>query len=179
LVSRGRAGFLTDGRPHTGDRPRRERSGQVGRKILQDAANTLPHMITSERLGHGDLETLAGLPDGTIAIDLLTCEARRDDVPVSLEIVQLLTEWLTDRLGRHGGALCDLAEARMELELRTDALPPTAPARSRLTGRARVALQRATARSRPVEPAGACGTTATDERRRRYGPRAVTRRKIA
>ena len=103
--------------------PGAKRSGQVGRKILQDAANTLPHMIMSERLGHGDLETVAELPDGTIAIDLLTCEARRGGVPVSLEIVQLQTEWLADRLGRHGVARCDLAEARMELELRTDALP--------------------------------------------------------
>ena len=80
-------------------------------------------MIMSERMGHGDLETLARLPDGTIAIDLLTCEARRGGAVVSLEIVRHLTEWLSDRLGRHGVALRDLAEARMELELRTDALP--------------------------------------------------------
>jgi hypothetical protein len=43
----------------------------VGRKILQDVANTLPQMFVGWRMAEG-LESLAELPDGTLEIDVLT-----------------------------------------------------------------------------------------------------------
>jgi hypothetical protein len=48
----------------------------MAHNILQDAANTLPHMIMGERMSCADLETLAQRPDGTLSIDLLRREAR-------------------------------------------------------------------------------------------------------
>jgi hypothetical protein len=107
------------------DRAWREREwGLVGQNILQDAANTLPRMIMSERMGFPDLEMLAGLPDGTLSIDLLAGEAVHSaGQPAPLQIVQHLAEWLVDRLGSRGVSLSDLAEARLELAFRTDAVP--------------------------------------------------------
>jgi hypothetical protein len=42
----------------------------MGRKILQDVANTLPHMLVA-RMRPDDLEILALLPDGKFSLDLL------------------------------------------------------------------------------------------------------------
>src|SRR5205807_4199934 len=70
--------------------------------ILQDVANTLPHMIMGERMPYADLEVLAELPDGKLSIDLLTREARHSSAaPVALEIVDHLAEWLGERLASH------------------------------------------------------------------------------
>jgi hypothetical protein len=93
-------------------------------RTLQDFANALPHMIMSERMGHADMEALAELPDGLLKIDLLTREARHSDGdPVSLQVVQVLAEWLKKRLGGHDKADADLAGAELELSLRTNAVP--------------------------------------------------------
>jgi len=96
----------------------------VGRSILQDVANTLPHMIMSERMGHTDLETLAELSDGSLQVDRLTCEARHSagDI-VSLQIVHDLAAWMENRLGSHDQIDADLAGAKLELAFRTDTVP--------------------------------------------------------
>lgn len=96
----------------------------MGRNLLQDVANTLPHMIMSERMGHVDLEKLAELPDGSLQIDLLTCEARHSaGNTVSLQVVRDLAEWLRNRLVSRDQINADLAEAALELAFRTDAVP--------------------------------------------------------
>jgi hypothetical protein len=96
----------------------------VGRNLLQDLANTLPHMILSERMGHVDLEKLAELPDGSLQIDLLTCEARHSaGNTVSLQVVRDLADWLRNRLISRDQINANLAEAALELAFRTDAVP--------------------------------------------------------
>ena len=93
----------------------------MGQNIIQDAANTLPHMVMSERIGYDDLEQLAELPDGMLSIDLLKGEAHHEvGGTISLQIVQALSEWLGRRLGKRALGLHDLAEAGMVLLLRTD-----------------------------------------------------------
>jgi hypothetical protein len=96
----------------------------VGRNILQDVANTLPHMIMSERMGRGDLETLAELPDGSLQIDLLTSAARHSaGETVSLQVLRDLANWLNSRLGSRDQVNADLAGAELEFTFRTDAVP--------------------------------------------------------
>ena len=46
----------------------------MDRKILQDAAHTLPRMLLGSRVTD-DLEKLAELPDGKLEIDLLKATA--------------------------------------------------------------------------------------------------------
>jgi hypothetical protein len=96
----------------------------MARNILQDVANTLPHMIMGERMPFADLEVLAELPDGKLSIDLLTREARHSSTSqVALEIVGHLAAWLGERLANHGFSVGDLVAAHLELTLRTDAVP--------------------------------------------------------
>jgi hypothetical protein len=96
----------------------------MGQNILQDVANTLPHMIMSERMGYADLETLAELPDGSLQIDLLTCEVRHSaGANVSLQVVRDLADWLKNRLGGRDQIDSNLAGAQLELAFRTDAVP--------------------------------------------------------
>jgi len=94
------------------------------RKILQDVANTLPHMIMGERMSYDDLETLAQRQDGTLSIDLARREARDSSgAVVPLKIVEHLAEWLENRLGNNGVDVSDLSRAHLALTLRTDAVP--------------------------------------------------------
>lgn len=96
----------------------------MARNILQDVANTLPHMIMGERMPFADLEVLAELPDGSLAIDLLRREARHvSGSPVPLQIVGLLAQWFEERLANHGFSIGDLAAAHLEIGFRTDAVP--------------------------------------------------------
>jgi hypothetical protein len=96
----------------------------MARSILQDAANTLPHMIMGERMAFADLEVLAELPDGTLAIDLVKREARTSrGSPLELSIVTHLAAWFDKRLGDHGLSVGDLSQAQLELTFRTDAVP--------------------------------------------------------
>jgi hypothetical protein len=91
------------------------------RILLQDAANTLPCMIMSERLGNDDLERLAALPDGTLTVDLVAGTARHSSQPdpIGLEIVEHLSLWLKTRLGEEAFAN-HLAHAVLTVSIRTD-----------------------------------------------------------
>ncbi len=93
----------------------------MGHNVVQDAANTLPHMIMSERIGYADLEAMAQLPDGIFSIDLLSRQTdHASGMPVALQIVEQLSDWLEQRLAKKGLGMRDLVEARLALALRTD-----------------------------------------------------------
>ena len=94
------------------------------RILLQDAANTLPCMVMSERIGNDDLERLADLPDGTLTMDLVAGTAHHSSQPdpIDLEIVAHLSEWLKARLGEDAFAN-HLAHAVLTVSIRTDRVP--------------------------------------------------------
>jgi hypothetical protein len=91
------------------------------RILLRDAANTLPCMVMSERIGNDDLERLAALPDGTLTMDLVAGTARHSSQPdpIHLEIVAHLSGWLKTRLGDDAFAN-HLAHAVLTVSIRTD-----------------------------------------------------------
>jgi hypothetical protein len=90
------------------------------RILLRDAANTLPCMVMSDRIGNDDLERLAALPDGTLTLDLIAGTARHSSQPdpIHLEIVAHLSGWLKTRLGEEAFAN-HLAHAVLTVSIRT------------------------------------------------------------
>ncbi len=92
------------------------------RAILQGIANNLSQMAMGERLSHADLETLAGLPDGRLDLDLLARTAGHSSgTPIHLGIVAHLADWLVQRLRPVPDAR--LRRAVLIVTLRTDRVP--------------------------------------------------------
>lgn len=95
----------------------------MGRKILQDVANTLPNILVA-RMHIVDLETLAHLPDGSLSLNLLAHTARHSlGGDIELKIVDELTDWLKTRLVKNQVAVSDLTKAELVAAIRTDKIP--------------------------------------------------------
>jgi hypothetical protein len=92
----------------------------MGRKILQDVANTLPNMLVA-RMHLDDLETLALLPDGTLSLDLLSLAAHHSlGGVIELKFVEKIAAWLKTRLIKNRILVSDLSKAELVVVIRTD-----------------------------------------------------------
>jgi hypothetical protein len=92
----------------------------MGRKVLQDVANTLPQMLVGWRMGD-DMEALAALPDGTLDIDVLAGTAVHTAASLpELRIVGELHAWLIDRLEKAGLPRDQMTDARLVAAICTD-----------------------------------------------------------
>jgi hypothetical protein len=95
----------------------------MDRKILQDAAHTLPRMLLGSRVTD-DLEKLAELPDGKLEVDLLKGTARHSSGAVlELLVVSESAAWLNQRLDGAGVSVAELENAQLEVTIRTDRVP--------------------------------------------------------
>jgi hypothetical protein len=92
----------------------------VGRKILQDVANTLPQMFVGWRMVE-DLETLAELPDGTLEIDVLTETVRHSSgLTPRLHIAGELAAWLRNRLDEARLSPTEITKAHLAVVICTE-----------------------------------------------------------
>ena len=92
----------------------------VGRKILQDFANSLCHMLVGWRMGE-DLELLADLPDGTLNLDVLSGTATHSvNGHVNLHIARELQAWLQHRLLKSRIEPSSIAQAAVTATVRTN-----------------------------------------------------------
>jgi hypothetical protein len=92
----------------------------MGRKVLQDVANTLPQMLVGWRMGD-DMEALAALPDGTLDIDVLAGTAVHTVASLpELRIVGELHAWLKDRLEKEGILREQLTDAHLVAAICTE-----------------------------------------------------------
>jgi hypothetical protein len=92
----------------------------LGRKIFQDLANTLCQMLVGWRMGN-DLEVLAGLPDGTLLINVLSGVATHSvNGRLSLQIASELQAWLQHRLSESEIDPSMITAASVEASIRTD-----------------------------------------------------------
>jgi hypothetical protein len=92
----------------------------VGRKVLQDFANTLCQMLVGWRMGE-DLELLAELPDGTLDIDVLSGSTTHSvNGRINLHIAGELQAWLKHRISEARVEPSSIALARVTAIVRTD-----------------------------------------------------------
>lgn len=92
------------------------------RKIIQDFANTICQMLVGWRMGD-DLEALAGLPDGTLLVDVLAGTASHDIAGnIQLRVAGELQPWLSHRLSINRVPAHSIASATVAAEIRTDRL---------------------------------------------------------
>jgi hypothetical protein len=92
----------------------------VGRKILQDVANTLPQMFVGWRMAE-DLEILVELPDGALEIDVLTETVRHSSgSTLRLHVAGELAAWLGDQLDEASLSLTELTKAHLVVVIRTN-----------------------------------------------------------
>jgi hypothetical protein len=76
------------------------------------------------RMGTDDLESLARLPDGNLALDLLAQTVHHSSGGViQLRIVGDLTNWLKIRLIDNRIPVSDLSKAELVAAIRTDKIP--------------------------------------------------------
>jgi|KBSMisStandDraft_5_1062788.scaffolds.fasta_scaffold701526_1 hypothetical protein len=95
----------------------------MGRNILADIANTMPHMVAG-RMYVEDFEVLAALADGVLTIDFLAETANHDHGgALSLRGVADLTEWLTQKLATSRLARSDLTQAGLVVAINTGRVP--------------------------------------------------------
>jgi hypothetical protein len=89
------------------------------RKVLQDVANTLCHMLVGWRMSE-DLEALSQLPDGALSFDVLSgsvvCNQRG---PLDLYIAGELSAWLKHRLASLNIPLNAITSATLRAEFTT------------------------------------------------------------
>jgi hypothetical protein len=97
----------------------------MGRKLLQDVANTLPQMFVGWRMAE-DLEILAELPDGTLEIDVLSETVRHSSgATPRLHVAGELAAWLRNRLDEARLALTELTKAHLVVVIRTERIVKT------------------------------------------------------
>lgn len=83
---------------------------------------SLLHLAAAWR-DHGDLEALAGLPDGIVSIDLIAGSARHaSSGSVTLRLAEALREALADRVARKGISPGEIREAEFLLRADTGAI---------------------------------------------------------
>jgi hypothetical protein len=92
----------------------------VRRKVMQDFANTLCHMLVGWRMAD-DLEVFASLPDGRLSVDVLAGSATHSvQGELSLHIAAELQAWLADRLATFQIPAEALRAAVVLADIRTD-----------------------------------------------------------
>jgi hypothetical protein len=92
----------------------------MGRKNLQDVANTLPKMLVGWRM-HEDLEQFAEIPNGRLTIDLLRRVAVHDVAgTLQLHIVDELAAWLAQKLAAEQIPVDELSSVTLEADIRSD-----------------------------------------------------------
>jgi hypothetical protein len=85
-------------------------------------ASLLAHLAAAWR-DHGDLEALAGLPDGNVAIDVIAGSARHESAgPFELRLGAELKAALADRLARRGIGPGVVQSAEIILRIDTGAI---------------------------------------------------------
>ena len=90
------------------------------RKILQDIANVLCHMVVGWRMGD-DYEIIADLPDGRLSFNLLAGSVTHSDgTTPTLWIAGELHAWLGARLTKEGIPATELQVASLDVDFRTD-----------------------------------------------------------
>jgi hypothetical protein len=90
---------------------------------FERAARFLAHLAAAWR-DRDDLEVLAGLPDGTVAIDVLAGEARHETAGrVPLRLAGELRAALADRWARKGIGAGAAEAAGIDLRVATGAIP--------------------------------------------------------
>ena len=91
----------------------------MGRKVLQDVANTLCQMLVGWRMGE-DLEQLAELPDGVLSLNVLNGEARHSAAgPLDLWVAKELSSWLSSRLEILSIPISTISEASVQASINT------------------------------------------------------------
>ena len=92
------------------------------RKVIQDIVNNLCQML-SARMSE-DLEYVAGFPDGTLSIDLLSGVASHDHAGnIPLDVCGELQDWLFQRLAALKIPLHGISAANVTVKIRTDMIP--------------------------------------------------------
>ena len=92
----------------------------MGRKVLQDIANTLPQMVVGWRM-YEDLEKFADMANATVTMDVLRKVAVKDDSePLSLHIVDELAAWLAHRLAVENVSADSVSAVTLCLDVRSD-----------------------------------------------------------
>jgi hypothetical protein len=95
----------------------------VGRKVLQDIANTLPQMAAGWRT-YEDLEQFADMANVRVTIDVLHGTARRDSgEPMDLRLASELSSWFANRLVVENIPEEVVSAATVLLEVRSDRVP--------------------------------------------------------
>lgn len=89
------------------------------RKVLQDVANTLCHILVGWRMGE-DLEALSELPDGVLLFDVLRGSVTHDlRGALELYVAGELSAWLKHRLASLNIPLSALDSATLRAEFKT------------------------------------------------------------
>jgi hypothetical protein len=89
------------------------------RKVLQDVANTLCHMLVGWRMS-ADLEALSELPDGALSFDVLSGSVVHNQrMALDLYIAGELSAWLKHRLESLNIPLSALTSATLRAEFKT------------------------------------------------------------
>jgi hypothetical protein len=95
----------------------------LNRKIFQEFANTLCHMLVGWRMWE-DLEILAGLPDGTLTVDVLSgTSTQTHSGNIDLHIAKELQAWLVFRLEQLQIPISALHTVQVVANIRTDRIP--------------------------------------------------------
>ena len=95
----------------------------MGRKVLQDIANTLPQMAAGWRM-YEDLEQFAEMANVRVTIDVLNGTAHRDSgEPMNLRLASELSSWLANRLIVEKVPAEVVSAACVRLEVRSDRVP--------------------------------------------------------
>ena len=90
------------------------------RKVLQDIANTLCHMLVGWRMS-ADLEALSELPDGVLSFDVLGGSVTHNQRgALKLYVAGELSAWLKQRLTSLNIPLSALQSATLCAEVKTD-----------------------------------------------------------
>ena len=99
------------------------REAALGRKVLQDIANTLPQMAAGWRM-YEDLERFADMAKVRVTIDVLNGTARLESgESVHLQLVSELSGWLAKRLVGAKIPPGVVSAASLLLEVRSDRVP--------------------------------------------------------
>jgi len=92
----------------------------AAKKPFNDIIKTLPQMVAG-RLDARDFETLAGLPDGVLTLDLLNgTVAHASGAAPQIRAATLLSEWFDQRLKAAAFDRSGLIKAALTVAIRTD-----------------------------------------------------------
>ena len=95
----------------------------MGRKSFDGLAHAACDAAVGVRLTNADLDRLAGVPDGTVSLDLMSGRCEHDLAgPLSLEVAATLRDWFVSELGPRHIDPTRIEAARVEVKYDTNAI---------------------------------------------------------